>query len=201
MPYHVYVPWLTEYLKQKKNPSVLEIGVDVGQTLLPLTHNLIALQKPFNYVGLDIRLDENLTAILRNFQVFQGQKIEYREANSLNWLPECKEQFDVVLIDGDHNYHTVSTELSYIDSILKPDGVCICDDYSGKWAERDLFYAERESHADIDIATTKVDTDKHGVRTAVDEFVKRSPNWKVTQVTHSEATILVRRETAMQLGL
>ena len=201
MPYHVYVPWITEYLKQKNSVSVLEIGVDVGQTMIPIVHNMVVHKKPFRYVGLDIRLDVNLAAMLRSFQVYDNQHIEYREANSLEWLPECKEQFDVVLIDGDHNYHTVSTELSHIDSILKPDGVCICDDYVGKWAERDLFYADRKSHADIDIATKAVETDKHGVRTAIDEFVRDHPDWKTTSVTHSEAIVLLRRDTAMQLGL
>ena len=202
MPYHVYIPWLTQFLTQRNNPSVLEIGVDVGQTMIPLVHNLTMMHKPFKYVGLDIRVDIKLAGILQGMAIYDESQIaEYVEANSLEWLPKCEEKFDVVLIDGDHNYHTVSTELSFIGSILKRDGVCLCDDYDGKWAKRDLWYSTRDTHDGIDIATDVVDTDKHGVRTAVDEFTTENPKWKTTSVTHSEATVLLRRETAMKLGL
>lgn len=201
MPYHVYVPWMTKFLSARPNPKILEIGVDVGQTLIPITHNLILTGRPFKYVGLDIRADVNLEAMLRGFMIHGEQVIEYRKENSLKWLPECKEKFDMVLIDGDHNYQTVFTELSYIDSILAPNGVVICDDYVGKWSERDLYYSTRETHDGIDIATEAIEGGPQGVKTAVDDWLKENPAWKSTSVIHSEAVMLIRRETAMQLGL
>lgn len=201
MPYHIYVPWITKLLQGRPQPNVLEIGVDAGQTLMPLCHNLCMISESFNYTGLDVRRDDNVMAMLRPFMVRENQHIDYVVDNSLEWLPECSDKFDLILIDGDHNYHTVSQELSHLNRLLKPDGVCICDDYSGKWAERDLFYSTRETHDGVENTTEKVDTERHGVKTAIDDWVKENKDWKLTSAMHSESIILLRRETAMKLGI
>jgi predicted O-methyltransferase YrrM len=115
-----------------------------------------------------------------------GEGVFLFQNNSLEILPQVVEQgmrFNVVLIDGDHNYYTVRRELDYIDKLLKPGGVVIVDDYSGRWAERDLFYAEREGYENV-----------KGV-TAVDEFLSVNPRWVSSQPVGGEPIVLMRKET------
>ncbi len=59
---------------KKPNPSILEIGVDVGQTLLPIMNYFSVTRGPYKYVGLDIRRDENLCAILGQCLMLKDQK-------------------------------------------------------------------------------------------------------------------------------
>lgn len=196
MPYHIYVGWMRDNIFQKrKNPRVLEIGVDVGQTLIPILNYFSVTRQPFRYVGLDIRKDENLCSMLGNCMMLEGQKVSYIEENSLQWLPKCQEQFDLILIDGDHNYHTVYEELKFLDKILAPGGVVICDDYEGKWSERDLYYSTRETHKALEIATEFKETEKHGVKNAIDDFVKNNNHWSLVRPVQSEAVVLTRNNS------
>ena len=65
------------------------------------------------------------------------------EVNSLHWLElnqERKSKFDLVLVDGDHNYKTVSRELELIQAVIHPRTIIVCDDYNGRWSENCLLY-------------------------------------------------------------
>ena len=44
-----------DYLAGYREPKVLEIGIDKGQTTFPLVHNM-SLFEGFTYVGLDIHV-------------------------------------------------------------------------------------------------------------------------------------------------
>jgi len=178
------------------NPKILEIGVDVGQTLLPIVQNFTFANIPFEYTGLDIRRDQNLVEILSHFLCSANHSVKYEIANSLEWLPKCNDQFDIILIDGDHNYKTVYKELKYIPKILRPGGVVICDDYQkSKWSEEDLYYSTRESHSEIEIATEPEKTTKQGVKAAIDDFISENPDWFLeTPIEISEAAIIRRKQ-------
>ena len=39
-------------------------------------------------------------------------------------------KFDIVFLDGDHNYFTVYNELHLLQNLLHPRSVIICDDYN-----------------------------------------------------------------------
>lgn len=197
MPYHIYIPWLRQnYFSKIKNPKILEIGVDVGQTLIPIIQNFTTTNLPFDYTGVDIRQDENLIEILSNFICSENQIVRYEIANSLDWLPKCNKKYDIIFIDGDHNYQTVYDELSHISRLLNEDGIVICDDYKGsKWSTKDLYYSTRESHKNNKIATQPPkESQKVGVKAAIDDFIENNSNWAVQMpIGISEAVIIKRK--------
>lgn len=175
---------------------MLEVGVDRGVTLLPLALALAVEKEQFVYVGIDILLQESLKLTLKYFPESISQRVFLIEENSLTALPKFVDQgtmFDAVLIDGDHNYHTVSQELQHVAKLVKPGGIILIDDYNGKWSDRDLWYSEREGYEGVKAASMKVDTDKHGVKPAVDEWLAVSPEWVTVDVGIAGEPVLLTR--------
>ena len=198
MPYHIYIPWLREnYFTQIKNPKILEIGVDAGQSMLPIIQNFTFANLAFEYTGLDIKRDENLLIALSNFLKSAHQSVRYIIENSLEWLPKCNEQYDIILIDGDHNYQTVYEELKYIPKLLRSGGIVICDDYqNSQWSEKDLYYSTRDSHSNIDISTKPPpngELKKVGVKAAVDDFLLENPGWTLSVGNDICEAVVIRR--------
>lgn len=200
MASHGYLPALKQYLgkviESGDTPAVLEIGVDRGCMLIPIVVFLMLYSKQFLCMGIDILIQDTLKIMMSNID--HGGGCVLMQNNSLELLPKVVElgmKFNVVLIDGDHNYYTVKHELEYVDKILKPGGVVIIDDYSGRWSERDLWYAERAGYEAVDGATKKVDTDKHGVKPAVDEFLEANAQWMSAQPISGEPIVLTRKES------
>jgi predicted O-methyltransferase YrrM len=200
MSYHGYIPLIKQFLHERVPkdvpPTLLEIGVDRGVTFLPLVVFLARTRQNFMAVGVDIMVQESVKLTLANIDRQQGQNAYLLEKNSLEVLPaivDGKQQFDVVLLDGDHNYHTVRQEMEYVDQIVKPGGILICDDYSGRWAERDLWYSEREGYEANALATKPIDTEKHGVKPAIDEWLAQHPEWQKAQPIPGEPILLMRK--------
>jgi len=194
MAYHGYIPYIKSFLSKIESPSVLEIGLDVGMTTIPITTFMSRVSKNFQFCGIDVLVKDQLKIILSNIDRSPGQVIKIFEENSLKILPalfEAGEKFDVILIDGDHNYYTVCQELSYLNLISKENSLVIVDDYHGRWAERDLWYSERDGYERSD-ATQKVNTDKQGVKTAVDEFLSKEKEWELFCPIKGEPVILKR---------
>ncbi len=163
--------------------QILEIGVDRGQTALPLMHNLSYNGIVFDWVGIDIRLDENFDQQLVLMEGFDPDFLEgvssksrtfYTIENSLKILPTMNHRFDLVLIDGDHNYDTVKEELSHLSRITHSLSLVICDDYKGRHVNKDSFYRQYQTHKDLKTASTHLqeDVNKGGVTRAVDEFAE-----------------------------
>ena len=76
--------------------------------------------------------------------------------------------FDVYLIDGDHNYYTVTKELELIHSRCKSGDLLLFNDVTGAWARRDLYY-------DPEFIPNEFRGGKRqGVRTAIEDFLDRS---------------------------
>lgn len=200
MPYWSYKSWIVRKYGRKKGFSVLEIGVDKGQMIIPLVGRLIEDESDFLIVGIDVRKDDDfLLKMEESIPLMRNdQEVRYHIVNSLQWLPECHDQFDVVLIDGDHNYFTVSHELSHVDRIVKQHGVVIVDDYTSKWGKRDLFYSTRETHADLENTTKVQETERHGVKAAVDDFLESHGAWKKVVLYECEAILLTRSENDIQ---
>jgi hypothetical protein len=100
-------------------------------------------------------------------------------------------KFDLFLIDGDHNYHTVFNELKLIESFLKPTSLIVCDDYQGRYSEKDMFYSEREEYKGVKDATPRTDSKKQGVRNAVIDYVDQSSiGWRIDRFQSSEPCFL-----------
>lgn len=201
MSYHGYINVVKAFIDgcvpPDGVPTLLEIGVDRGVTMIPLVAFLARTRKSFSYVGVDIKAQEQVSIMLDNLDLTPDQRACLIEKNSLELLPllvaQSAAKFDVILIDGDHNYHTVSEELKYVEALTYPTSIIICDDVFGRWSERDLFYSERPDYEDNKIATRKVETEKHGVKPAVDEWLSSHPEWHMYQPIKGEAVVLMKR--------
>jgi predicted O-methyltransferase YrrM len=198
--YHGYIPLVKQYIHQRvpkdDAPAVLEVGVDRGVTLLPLLVFMSRTRESFLLVGVDIAIQEQVKVMLQHIDLAEHQQAFCVEGNSLEALPRMVDQgmkFDVMLLDGDHNYHTVKQEMQYVPDLVKPTGIVICDDYDGRWSDRDLWYAEREGYEANKHATPKVDTDKHGVKPAIDEWLAEHPEWQKAKPIQGEPVLLMRK--------
>ena len=206
-----YLGWASKaawYVSQLNQPpgrkiNILEIGVDRGQTALPLIHNLIHHGLNFTWLGVDIRLDKNFNEQLSFIDgIDRLENAPYIQANSLDFFPKFIQQnpnwtgFDLIMLDGDHNYETVSQELSYLDDISHSYTMCIIDDYNGKHADRDTFYADKETHKRLNHKDLKRNAERQGVNNAVDDFLKDSKTWQLFNPFPDEEPVILLRENA-----
>jgi predicted O-methyltransferase YrrM len=197
MAYHGYIPSIKQFLSQIQSPKVLEIGLCKGITTIPLLAFMSRMHENFEFVGVDVLVQESLLIILNNIDVLPSQKMIIHQDSSLNALPkltESSKKFDVVLLDGDHNYYTVSRELEYLDSLTNQNSIVLIDDYHGRWSEKDLWYSEKEGYESADKATKRIDTEKHGVKPAVDDFLMKNSNWELLTPIPGEPVMLRRKK-------
>lgn len=199
MSYHGYLPLVKQYLHnlpQDYTPSVLEVGVDNGVSYITLATFLARTRKNFVIAGVDVLLKEHLKLTLSGLDVAEGQQMFLIENNSLTVLPnliEEKMKFDVVLLDGDHNYYTVQKELEYLEALTHDHSLVIVDDYDGRWANRDLWYAERPEYENVKNVTPKIDSEKQGANVAIDEWLVTHPDWVLSKPIEGEPIVLSRR--------
>ncbi len=219
MSYIGYTGVISAYCSMIKDPRILEVGVDRGQTLLPLVHNVGLLSRNFKYVGIDVRQDitllEQLQAMkiplyhnteeskqgMMSFNKNSEWNVAYIINNSLTILPMLEGlKFDVIMIDGDHNYATVSKELKYVEKLCYDSTIIVIDDYNGRWSVKDLHYSERETHEGNDFLEKTDDIKgKTGVKTAVDDWLKESPHWKMITIPEHEPAILTKNHVNLSL--
>lgn len=196
MSYHGYLPILKSYLSKIDHlPSILEVGIDRGVMFLTLVMFLARTKPEFFALGVDVLVQEQVNLMLQHMDLQPKQHAFVLEENSLDLLPKIISQgmkFDVLLLDGDHNYHTVSKELTYVDSLVRETGIVVIDDYSGRWGDKDLFYSQRVGYEDNPRVTALVDTEKHGVKPAVDEWLTANPSWTKKKLMEGEPVLLYR---------
>lgn len=195
MSYQGTISTISRFLDKIENPKILEIGVDMGQSTIPLISNMIRSNRDFIYTGVEIlsptqskRVDHCIQQLVQmeGVRLFGIDVDNMNDSNvrmvyqdSLSALPLMVSyglKFDLILIDGDHNYETVSKELSYIDELSYPGTIVIIDDYSGRHEGSDMFYGERESHTEVreDIMKRQDDPKGGGTSGAVNDFIKLS---------------------------
>jgi len=167
-------------IRKKKPKTFLEVGVFHGVTARNVCELLYELHKnDFSYVGLDLfeKSDENKNEIIPNtdfsnplkkiyfnyikkidpysidgvedlLSKFKGN-VQLIKGNSNKILKQMDiSKIDYIFLDGGHDYNTVKNDLDNCISIFNSNGTILCDDY-------DLSYAP-------------------GVRSAIDEFVKKN---------------------------
>jgi hypothetical protein len=199
MSAHGYIPLVKQFIHQlpkETAPTIIEVGVDRGVMWLSLVVFLARTRPQFLALGVDILVQEQVQLMLQNIDLQPTQQAFLLQENSLNALPKMVDQgmkFDVMLLDGDHNYHTVSQEMQHVEALVNPGGIVIVDDLYGRWSARDLFYAEREGYEDVKIATKRVETEKHGVKAAIDEWLITNLSWQMSQPIPGEAVMLMRK--------
>ena len=142
----------------------------------------------FSYTGIDVKFNNLLYSQLSQLLDVQlinaGDKkekknIEIYETNSLDWLYMNKEKnikYDLILVDGDHNYYTVYNELKMLENFTHDHSLIICDDYHGRYSKKDLFYIERETHKDNKWLHKPVKLERQGVGNAINDYVEQSKN-------------------------
>lgn len=197
MAYHGYIPYMKTYLAGVQSPKVLEVGLDRGVTTIPVITFLARVHKNFEFTGVDVLLQESLVITLNNIDYFEGQKVFLNQGNSLEILPALSKgghKYDLILIDGDHNYYTVKKELEHLTSLSTDNTVVIIDDYHGRWSDRDMWYSDRPGYEGVDVTTKPVETEKHGVKPAVDEFLEDNPDWFLSSPIKGEPVMLTRRK-------
>tara|TARA_Y100001973_G_C5208830_1_gene343739 strand:- start:14632 stop:15342 length:711 start_codon:yes stop_codon:yes gene_type:complete len=178
-----------DFLTKFKNPKVLEIGLDAGQTTLPMLHNMSVHCEEFTYVGIDVKVSNllieqigQLSGVhLKDVDKDHGKKnVEIYEINSLEWLygninrEKIYQNYDLVMIDGDHNYFTVFNELTMLEELTHDHTLIVCDDYQGRYRNKDLFYVERDSHKENKHLRDPVRLERQGVGRAIDDYVART---------------------------
>jgi len=207
MSYTGYVHLMTDFLKfrakQKEQKLwILEIGVDRGQTALPLLSNLLQENLDWAMIGLDCRLDkmfhQQLT-MMRGLRMYGVQPLVddeedmhkhwnylYECGNSLDYLPAARKsltfpenKFDLVLLDGDHNFETVQKELGDLVHLVSDDSMIVVDDFHGRHANRDSFYSDRPEHSGIEHKELNRNSSRQGVNNAVYDFLKNNRDWNL----------------------
>ncbi len=221
MAYWGYLGFIKGYLSgfgQNITPKILEIGVDKGQTFIPLTSHLVNKREKFQLTGVDIKIEPSLAIILEMMSYdmdADNQTGIVLKDNSLKFLKRMNQlitsdehfnewgYWDLVLLDGDQNYYTVSRELEFISKQLTKTGIIIIDDYDGRWAEKDEYFSEVEGYENhLSLLDKPEDTqgEKRGVKTAVLEFVKNNPEWKLDKRVFPKHTpVLMYREEHVKL--
>lgn len=204
MAHHGYIPFADEYLKFFNKPSVLEVGIEYGITTFSMLNRLESNPNPFSYIGIDIFIQPTVRETLKYMGLnFENNHIAFYEKNSLDLLPamiDSKFNFDLVFLDGDHNYYTVEKELNYLKSLIHKNSIIICDDYHGRWKDKDGFYSEKEHLKNSPLATKRSDlthSDKQGVNNAIDDFLDKNPEYKNTTLIQGEPTVLYHEENSL----
>jgi predicted O-methyltransferase YrrM len=170
-----------------------EIGASTGLS----TDELLKLPG-ISYTILDPCLDADLIA-----KYAGDPRVVVHKKNSLDALPGLRGQFDCILIDGDHNWYTVWSELSWIRdrSLLVPGGMIFFHDVSRPYGRRDMYYqpetipaeyrqdyerkgivrgqnqlAESGGSNRVHFNAIREGGPKNGVLTAIEDFVAAHPS-------------------------
>ena len=197
MAHHGYIPFAHNFLSAFKNPRVLEIGIDKGITTFSMLHRLSSLGRPFSYLAIDILVRKEVIETIKYMGLdLKSNNVNLIEENSLKILPqlvESKNKFDLIFLDGDHNYYTVINELKSVKEIMHENSIVIADDYHGRWKDLDGFYCEYDEHLQNKKATQLEDArslDKQGVNQAIDEFLEKNESFKSVSLMQGEPIVL-----------
>jgi|TARA_E500000305_G_scaffold81903_1_gene67758 predicted O-methyltransferase YrrM len=218
MAYHGYVHFISQFAGVFNAPSILEIGVDKGQSLFPIANNLSKVctnsDKSFLYTGVDVLIRDHVeiaSGLINQTNWNDASKIgliQVFEENSLDVMPHLIKnnlRYSTILIDGDHNYATVSKELEYSLDLIHERGIIVCDDYDGKGGQQDEyfsnapnFYRDEQITEPMTKLIKKEDDNSNnrtGVKDAVDEFLENNPEWaKYKFFTGEEPVVLYRKD-------
>lgn len=196
MAYWGYYDFIVDFIKRREFPTVLEVGVDKGQTFIPLLSFMSKHCEKFELIGVDILRRTELSVQHEQMEkdLSEEQRAIFYQESSLVVLPKFIEHlkenapeqqglFDIMLIDGDHNYYTVEKEMECVPDLLKPGGFVVFDDYSNRWGTEDEYFADFKEYENNEFATQREGTehsDKKGTKPAIDEFLENNPEWIMT---------------------
>ncbi|MDB4232607.1 class I SAM-dependent methyltransferase [Candidatus Pelagibacter sp.] len=115
---------MAEFIEEKKNPVILEFGVERGSSTRVFTW--LAEQIDGNVYSIDIN-DCSQAASSKNWHFFQSDDLKVD--NILEKFPEIKEHgVDMIYIDSYHENHHVQKLLNLWFKYVKKDGAIFIDD-------------------------------------------------------------------------
>jgi hypothetical protein len=119
-------------LAERRWSQVCEIGASFGSS----TELFLALPS-VTVLVIDPCLDCDLSQKFSSYP-----QVAVKKGLSLKVLPQLRDAFDCVLIDGDHNWYTVYHELKVIAdrNLLKRGGMVFFHDVEWPYGRRDLYY-------------------------------------------------------------
>jgi hypothetical protein len=123
---------LKPYIAATRYRRLCEIGAALGKT----TERLLEI----DFLVIDI-IDPCLDADLCK-EYRDNKRIRVHKGISLEVLQTISDQFDCILIDGDHNWYTVYNELRTIKErcLIKPGGTIFFHDVCWPYGRRDMYY-------------------------------------------------------------
>jgi predicted O-methyltransferase YrrM len=203
-------------IKRREQPVIVEIGLQAGQHSQALIK--LASRKRGKHIGIDPAPGRRIRV---RMYLHRRTSTLIRKV-SLQALPDLVKGgilADIVLVDGDHNYYTVSRELLLIDRLLRDDGIVFLHDVCWPYGRRDLYYDPeripeewRQQYARKGVIkgqSRMVDEDglnpelakavheggtHNGVLTAAEDFVASHHGWSL-QVVEDEFGLGILRRT------
>lgn len=143
---------IKEILLHKSRVSFLEIGFNLG--FMP--NYLSKFKKNFfiDYEGIDIVKIDILLKHLKKEYLKNSRQFTFYHAKSdliLKNLIKKNINYDVIHIDGSHDFHDVASDLRLSDKLIRKGGFLIYDDISGDGPARALSeFENKESYEFFD---------------------------------------------------
>lgn len=120
-------------LLQEVHPqTIVEVGIADGK------HTKFLLEYVKEHGGMLHAVDPRPTFDAASWQNREAQSFVFHEKRSIDALSQI-ENPDIVLLDGDHNYYTVTHELQILSGQAKFPLICI-HDIDWPYGRRDLYY-------------------------------------------------------------
>lgn len=207
---------------RRRRPVVLEVGVQDG------IHTRMLLSACRAQEGTLICVDPAIPWRVRTMLRLSPRSawMPTTSLDALVRLVDQRREVDIVLLDGDHNYYTVSNELPLVNRMLSPGGVVFIHDVEWPYARRDLYYVPeripaeaRHPYARRGIVRGQSELareggfnshlcnaaheggPRNGVLTAVDDFVTNSGGrWSFDAVKEEHGLGILRRVPAGVIG-
>jgi hypothetical protein len=156
--------------KEYKPKVIVEVGTYHGENTVQILHYLEDLHDPDAKL---ITIDPKPQINVKAWEDYWGDLLEVRQELSLDVLPNL-EEIDAIIIDGDHNYYTVFTELSIVEDKFRGEiqPLIFLHDTGHPWARKDLYYDE--STIPSEHIHHYEGGPRNGVLTAVEDFIKLS---------------------------
>ncbi len=156
--------------------TVVEVGAEQGRTTRPLLVRAARVGGVVHAIDPAPRLD------VSRWELEHGRHLQFHRARSVDVLGDLP-GLDAALIDGDHNWHTVHSELTLLARRADTDGAAlpliVAHDAGWPYGRRDMYY-DPQALPD----TARQDAARAGIRPGVSELSEGGINatyWNATR--------------------
>ena len=136
-----------------KPRKIMEIGCRTGISICQLLSSIVDL-KPEKVVLFDLFgdgfLSPELVKLNLNYLNIDTSKIEFVVGDSSKTVPEYKDTFDYILVDGNHERSAAKKDLDNVTSMFNPGGILIFDDIAPDGCNLiDVWESFKKEHDDF----------------------------------------------------